>query len=107
MVQPVIVQRRFKYCRNVPYDQRKRGREPTDRGICDQMSEPSERSPSEKRSYRPSRDWLRKPLKERQRWSGKRDEERSDSHEQEVLNHVNGEGHIVKRSQRGADGDPN
>jgi hypothetical protein len=52
-------------------------------------------------------DQLRKTLKERQCRSAKQDESRGDSHEQEVLHHVNGEGHIVKRSQRGADGDPN
>jgi hypothetical protein len=101
------MQRRFKHCREVPYDQRKRGREPTDRRVCDQMSEPSKRSPSEKWPYDSSRYRLRKPLKERQCWSPKQDKEWGDSHEQEVLHHVNGEGHIVKRSQRGADGDPN
>ena len=98
IVQPVIMQRRFKHCRNVPYDQRKRGREPTDRGICDQMSDPSNWSPPEKRSYHIPSYRLRKPLKERQSRRPKQDEERSDSHEQEMLHHVNGEGHIVKRS---------
>jgi hypothetical protein len=71
------------------------------------MAEPSKRSPSEKWSYDSSRDQLRQSLKQRQRWSPKEDEVRGDGHEQDMLRHVNGKGHIVKRSQRGADGDPN
>src|SRR6202012_5179185 len=98
---------RFKHSRNVPSDQCKRGREPTDRRIRDQMAEPSQSSPSEQWSYDSSRDQLRKSLKQRQRRSPKEDEVRGDGHEQQMLQHVNGERHIVKRSQRGADCDPN
>src|ERR1700752_12034 len=107
IVQVIVVQRRFKHPRNVPCHQSKSGRKPTDCRICDQVSEPSKRSPSEKWPYDPSSDHLRKPLKEWQCWSTKQQQGRGDSHEQEVLHHVNGEGRIVKRSQRGADGDPN
>ncbi len=107
IVQPVITQRSFKRCRNVPSDQRKRGREPTDRRICDQMAEPSKRGPSEKWSYDPSRDQLRKSLKQRQRRSPKENEVRGDGHEQEMLHHVNGKGDFVERVDRGADCDPN
>jgi hypothetical protein len=71
------------------------------------MSQLSNRSPSEKWPYDSSRQQLRKSLKQRQRWSPKEDEVRGDGHEQEMLHHVNGKAHIVKRSQRGADGDPN
>src|ERR1700741_2648808 len=106
-MQPVTTQRRLKCRRKVPCHQRKRGREPTDRWICNQMSKSSNRCPPEKRSYHPSSDRLRKPLKERQCRSTKQDKERSESHEQEMLHHVNGKGNIVKRSQRGANGDPN
>jgi hypothetical protein len=49
---------------------------------------------------------LREFAKERQGRGAKKDERRNNEHQEDVLDHVDGERGLVEGGQRGADGDP-
>ena len=80
-------------CRgHVPGDQGKCGENPADERMREKFPQRLCGGPAKKRAEDGTHERLRKAVKQRKSGSAEKDERRNDQHQQDVLDHVDGEG---------------
>ncbi len=92
--------------RNVPGEEGDGGENPADEGMGEKFSDALDECVAEKRAERGTHEGLRQSVEQRKRGSAEKDEGRNHEHEENVLDHVNGEGGFVESRERRADGEP-
>ena len=99
-------QREFECRGNMPGNQRDCGGNPAERRVGDEFSEAVQRRPSKSRTNEEAHEELRQAVEKRNGGRAEEHEGRNDEHEENVLNHVDGEGGFIKCGKRRADGKP-
>ena len=90
----------------MPRDEGNRGENPADEGMREKFPQRLRGRPAKKRTEDGAYERLGKAVKQRKSGSAEEEERRNYQHQEDVLDHVDGEGCIVKGGKRRTDGDP-
>ncbi len=91
---------------NMPGDEGNGSENPTDERMGEKLPERLHRLPAQERSERGAHKPLGEPAEERQGGRAEKDEGRNHKHEQNVLDHVDGERSFIEGGERRANGKP-
>src|SRR5579862_5051058 len=100
-------QRERKSRGNVPSHQGRGSRKPAKRRSRDRPPEPLQRRPAEQRTNYRLYKLPRESMQERHDGRAQKNHGRSEGHEQEVLDHVDGQRFLIERGNGRADSNPN
>jgi hypothetical protein len=91
---------------NVPGEESDGGENPANEGMSEKFAKGLHRRPAEEWAESGADKTLRESVKERQGRGAKKDERRNNEHQQDVLDHVDGERSLIEGGQRRANRDP-
>jgi hypothetical protein len=96
----------FECGRDVPGDEGNRSENPTDERMGEKLPERLHRSPAQERSERGAHKPLGEPAEERQGGRAEKNEGRNHKHQENVLDHVDGERSFIEGGEGRANGEP-
>ena len=96
----------FERGRNMPGEERDGGENPAHNRICEKFPKGLHRRPTEERAESGAHEALRKSVEKRKRRHTEKKERRDHEHQEDVLDHVYGEGDFIEGGERRADGNP-